>query len=522
MHMNRTFVFAAVAAIETASACGGSGPKTPANAKFEDGTRLKAVYQRIDGAPPVFLNWYDTKLKVDCSFADVGLPDRLVCFPTDPIGADVRTLFASGTDVFADSACTERLVDAVFAPCETRLFATGPALGDACGSPVHLFALGETVPLDPAGVYNRGPSGTGPCQPATPSALETYSELHRVGSEIAIDSLVSGTYEHDGGAGRIVPVRIVGSDGSIQGHATTDPTWWAASGVLAWDNERAELVTTPLRPGSRWIPAVDVVTGLFANAACSVPAVVGPACGTPAKDAYEWATDACGYPAPESFFEVGPRLADQASVFFQNVDACEPYPGGAAANPKLATFAIGAPIPPTAFADAEEIRTGTGQIQIVQATTAGGAAAFDVGFFDSVHGQPCTFQRNLQAADGVVRCLPPTTPFESYYADADCTLPLFSRTSPTMDDCSPLFAFGSIVESVPLTSACYMPKYRAHIFPLVDTPYDGEVFDHFAGGDGPDLCLDVGSNSVLNFPLSLAGSEIPAGEFAALDEVRPN
>ena len=55
MHMNRTFVFAAVAAIETASACGGSGPKTPANAKFEDGTRLKAVYQRIDGAPPVFL-----------------------------------------------------------------------------------------------------------------------------------------------------------------------------------------------------------------------------------------------------------------------------------------------------------------------------------------------------------------------------------------------------------------------------------------------------------------------------------
>ena len=52
---------------------------------------------------------------------------------------------------------------------------------------------------------------------AIASQLEPYAELHSVGPEIPLDTLVSGTYQHDASAGRIVALRIAGSDGSIQG-----------------------------------------------------------------------------------------------------------------------------------------------------------------------------------------------------------------------------------------------------------------------------------------------------------------
>jgi len=515
MNKHGTVVFALAGCIGFGTACS-EPPAPPANGSFKDGTRLKAVYQRIEGAPSVLLNWYDTLLAVDCTFVDLGRPDRrLFCFPSDPAGADVRSLFAVATNLFEDSACTQPIVNAPFAPCTTRFFAREPELGEGCGAPVHLYKLGPALPFEPNGLYST--VNDGPCQPAAAADLDAYRELHAVGEEIPLDTLVSGTYQHDAGAGRIVPLRFVGSDGSIQGEAWNN-LGPAGGGGEAWDNERDEMVST-LRPGDRWLPSAHFATGLFADAACSVATAVGPACRVDAKEAFTYASDACNGPTPTNVFELGAPVADQASVYTAWPDnTCHLYNSGAGSpivNPLLAAYEIGAPVPVTAFAAAQEVRTGTGQIKIVQVGTADGPAVISVGFFDSAHGTACTFQRNLQSADGVVRCLPAAND-PDFYADTACSVPLVLGGSPESCSGPQPPAFASITENVPMNSACYMPVYRQHIF-AVGAAYTGEVYSKL----GPNDCLDLGSANIVG-PLYTTGPEIPAAEFAALDYVRPN
>jgi hypothetical protein len=364
-------------------------------------------------------------------------------------------------------------------------------------------------------------SGTGPCQPADASALAPYNELYQLGSEIPIDSLVAGQRRPSAGSGRIVPLEIVGSDGSIQGEAKTYASASAAGGSVAWDNERGEMVSTSLRPGSRWFPTVQYMTGAFSDASCSVGAAIGPACGAGAKESFTWATDECGYPEPTSFYELGAPIADQTSVYYLDSpgDACRAYPGGAESpitNPMIGTYEVGLPVAVTAFAEAMEVRTGTGQIQIVQAGSAGGRSASSIGFFDTVHGQPCTFQSNLEAADGVVRCLPLTAEARSdYFADAACSVPLLEVPS-AVNDCQVNPVFASVTEYLPSTSGCYMPVSRRRIHAIGDRP--GHVYFRIGATD----CLDFGDASVFGGLLRVLGPEIPASEFAALDYVRPN
>src|SRR4029078_677364 len=93
MNKHGTVALALAGCIGFGAAC--SDPPAPrADGSFQDGTRLKAGYQRIEGAPSFLLNWYDTQLAVDCTFVDLGRPDRrLFCFPSDLAGADMCSLF---------------------------------------------------------------------------------------------------------------------------------------------------------------------------------------------------------------------------------------------------------------------------------------------------------------------------------------------------------------------------------------------------------------------------------------------
>jgi hypothetical protein len=519
MSMPRNLALAGACIGMIASACSGSGSATPVSA-FQDGSRLKAVYGRIDGASPVFLNWYDTGLGVDCRFMDVGFLDRLVCFPSGATGnTNGPTFFADSIQqLFGDSACTQPVVNATFAPCEARFFATTPQLGDACGTLEHLFNVGPVVPRDPAGLYHPDWNGSGACVAATASDLDASLELHALGAEIPLESLVSGTYQHDAGAGRIVPLRIAGSDGSIQGEAKTDTGPGFEGESVAWDNERGEIVSTSLRPGSRWFPKAQYQTGLFSDPACSVPTAIGPACGVTGKEALTGERDACGYPAPATFYELGAPVADQSSVYFADPSsgACMLDATGASSpvdNPLLAAYGLGAPVPVTAFAGAAEVHTGTGQIQIVQAAGAGGPPATSAGFFDTVHGQPCTFARNVQAADGVVRCLPAASDVLAY-GDADCTLPLYAPLPAS--SCVPQPApFVSVSEQLPLVDGCYDPIFRSHIYPVLGAN-TGHVYERVG-----DQCFDVGAAADWSLPTYVTGAEIPPSEFAAMDIVGP-
>jgi hypothetical protein len=512
-----------------ASACSGPAsqqqpPPTPppASGSFTNGTRLKAVYQRIDGAPPVFLRWYDTQLDIDCTFIDVGLPDRLVCYPIDATGDGVDRLFASVTNsLFADSGCALPIVNAPSAPCQARFAALWPAPGAACAAPRHLYKVGPAVPLDPGGLYVISSDG-GTCHPAAASDLGTYKELHTLGPEVPLDTLVGGTYQHDAGAGRIVALRIAGSDGSIQGEAKTNATAWAAGGAAAWDSEHGERVSTTLRPGGHWLPAVPYnINALFSDAACSLPIALGPACPIAAREAFAGATDECGFPAPTRFYELGAPIADQSRAYAvsSTTRSCQAYGAGTGAPiaaPPQALFSLGAPVPVSAFADATETHAGSGPIQIIQAGSAGGPPVASVGFFDSVHGTPCTFQPIIQAADGVVRCLPPAAD-APYFADAGCSVPLFV-SSPAPASCATGPAFASLTETVPAAGGgCSMPLFRRHIYPAGDL-YKGEIYERV----GPEDCFDIGTEVPSGDAAYATGAEIPARDFAPLDYVRPN
>jgi hypothetical protein len=499
-----------------ASACSGSGPATPAGS-FQDGSRLKAVYGRIDGAPPVFMNWYDTELGVDCRFIDVGLPDRLVCFPSGATGnTNGPTFFADSTSLFGDSACTQPIVNAAFAPCATRFFPTTPQQADRCGTLERLFDVGPAIPRDPVGLYRIDPSGTGACQAATASDVDTYLELHALGAEIPIDSLVSGTYQHDAAAGRVVPLRIAGSDGSIQGQARRDTSPWLEGEPVAWDNERGEMVSTPLGPSSRWFPADDYQVQVFSDAGCSVRAVIGPACGVAAKEAFTWPPgDACDR-TPTSFYDVGAPIADQSKLYAVDgtTGACNIF-APAISNSMQAAYGLGAPVPVTAFADAVEVRAGTGQIQIVETAGAGGPPATSAGFFDRVHGQPCTFQRNVLGADGVVRCLPAAGDL-AFYGDAGCTLPLYTALPASPCVSQPPPAFVSFTEQSPSVDGCYDPVFRSHVYPVLGAN-PGHVYERLA-----DQCFDLGAAAEWVMPTYVTGAEVPPAELAPIDYVGPS
>jgi hypothetical protein len=283
-----------------------------------------------------------------------------------------------------------------------------------------------------------------------------------------------------------------------------------------------------LRPGSRWLPAVQYQANEFADPACTVRAAVGPACHVGAKECFVFGDDACGTWSPASFYELGAPLPDQTSLYYPDSAGatCPHDPGGYGSpmtDPTVEAFAVGAPVSLTAFAAAKEVHTGSGQVQIVQAASATDSPAVSVGLFDAAHGQPCTFRRGQQAADGVVRCLPesaelPTPNADAFYADADCSRPLYQSVTRAPPNCTTQPTFVSITESVPTTSACYMPIYRRHLFPIGDA-YTGEVFLGF----GPGYCIDVGTADTVGVgPFRTVGPEVPASEFAAVDYVRPN
>jgi hypothetical protein len=488
---------------------------------FTEGTRLRAVYLEVEGAPPLFLRWYDTVLGVDCQFADVGLPDRLVCFPTNALDSD-GLIFAPEFSISTDADCTEPFVPV---KCDTRFFVRAPKRGDLCATPVHLY------PLWPA------------CQVATNM---TPQAAFRLGPEISLESLVSGTYRPGGGPGRIVPLTIVASDGSVQGFATTgrfqgDLGGEVYPGVLtepvAWDTERNEMVSAYYgsMQTNRWRPLLDYgATSAFADAACSVPVALGSVCPVRATAAFRWdgESSACGKADLTSFVQLGAPGPNGATLHYQNSarDQCVPATevSSIGIDPFRGAFPVGAPIPATAFAEVTEVRTGSKQLQVIQQGTAEGrvSLAYPWAYFDLVHGQRCGASPNLRAADGTMRCLPLSRYFDLHgagaFADAACTVPLVMLTP--QDACAPKQTWVTTFEMAPtessLASGCGTDWIqRWHFYPIGDR-YQGTVYSTDSGpchlwesavppGEGPPVSFYE------------VGPEIPPSDFASVKLVHP-
>jgi len=323
---------------------------------------------------------------------------------------------------------------------------------------------------------------------------------------------VSGILQHDAEPGRIVPLTIAGSDGSMQG-AIVYGDW-----IIAWDNARQAMVTAPtwLPSDSRWYPLSSYDASYFSDAACSIRAAPAVGCGALAWVASLRTTDACGRSAPTSFFEIGPQLSDATVLHYNGYTAA----GGTACvqadelpvtDPSYIAFAVGAPIPPTSFAETSEVRTGTAQLRVIQAGSPDGPAMAELGFYDSVHGQRCFVSST--GADEPVRCLPGTydTGPPTYFADEACSIPLVPNLPPD-GPCTPAPTIVSLDD--PYTQAG--PR-RRHFHSIGD-PYVGMVY---VTASVPSPCFALGiapaSDRMFTF-----GLEIPAASFAPVNLVRPN
>lgn len=471
---------------------------------FTEGTRLKAVYQEVEGAPPLFRNWYDTELEVDCSFRDVGLLDRLVCFPTDALGHEAH--------LFADDGCQEPLAEELASCARPRFVIHWPSFQEPCGTTAQLFEVGAVVPKE---LLHYVDSSSGGCRVSSASPSEyKYDEFYRFGREIPLDTLVSGVYEHAAGPGRIVPVTIVASDGSRQvadqsGQGAYQPS-------LAWDTKRKELVSTILAAG-HWYPDAPYEMGVFSDSECSVPAAIGPSCGSlkVAHESFERSTNTCGNSEPSQFFELGAPVAEPTVDYYQDGSCVLDAAGleSPATNPSLSVFAVGEPVPTSAFALEEHVLTGTGQVQLVRQGTKDGAPTSLVGFFDTVHEVPCSL---MEAADGKTRCLPAVATATNLFADPACAQAVLDQSS-AAGACTVTPSFASINEVVSeRADACSSPRLRARVYPVTGR-YEGMLYATDANG-----CRELVSTDLWPGQLLATGPEVSPKEFARGRSVRPD
>jgi hypothetical protein len=356
--------------------------------------------------------------------------------------------------------------------------------------------------------------------------------LHPIREEIPLESLVTGTYQHGTGPGRIVPLTIVASDGSVQltgsrGRVQTKTEAEAYPDVVsrwvAWDIDRSEMVQawdaeSFEGPGLRWYPFIDAYAGGFADAACSIRIAITPACGflhgSAALETWGSGGSACE-PSTPTFLELGAAIP-RGTVYREGLNqTCEPNDGtdAPALNQTRLAFTVGPPIPATAFANVAMARTGTKQLQLVQTGSAGGRLAGAVSFFDTVHDTRCWASGPDQP------CLPETGPElqdETLFADAACSVfhvRAYTRGCATRNrfvgrsDPWPQWdGFGSV------------PLRGRHIYPLGDR-HVGPTYINQAGACVPvETPIEVPTDEWDYFRV---GPEIPAAEFAKVKLVRP-
>jgi hypothetical protein len=500
---------AAAVGVAVLPACGGeqrpSGPSTADEVgSFTDGTRLKAAAYQIDGAPPVFLGWYDTALGVACSFSNETLLDRPVCFPSEVW----RPEFAQVTYLFTDDHCGEQIVGTEH-PGEGRYYVQRPDPGAGCSASARLFGLGDVVP--PTGALSYRDPSSGVCRPGTATQTR-YQELRLLGAEIPRESLVRGTLRHEFGRGRVVPLAIAGDDGSIQGALAS------GDNVVAWDNLRQEMVAVSalLVSGDLWFPAFMHQARYFLDAACTAPAAVGPACRFPATTASLQTIDACGRSVTTSLFDAGPRVTTPSSLYRANAagDSCVPADEQPLGDPlPYATFSLGAAIPVAAFAEAVEVRTGTGQVQIVQAGSPGGPAMAALGLYDRVHGVPCWALQ--QEADDTLRCIPDAIDIDEagFFADEACSVPLVLDQPENACAARPKFLSNDKYDETTGT-------WRRGLYPIGGR-HVGMVYYGLPRGGECDAVGDAADVGVGEALLDI-GDEIPTTDFAPVTLVRPN
>ena len=478
---------------------GGSGSNNPPPAggdTFTEGSRLKARWQQAPGAPRMLVGWYDTQLRINCSFspaysgAGVAHQDGgdFYCLPSLNSGAG---------DLFADAACTQPAADV---GCDNWLVEL-PATAESCDAKDRFFSAGD--PIASASIFVKNSDG---CLGIAAAGRALPVSARKLGAEVPLASFVHARLTVDSGSARIVRRIMSADDGSSQ-------VWGA------WDNVRGEAVFAPdwanlapaIGPG-KWQPErvvpFDRANDLFAEAGCTQPAAIFDACGSVSpKSVFHVESDSCTSIA--SYFEAGPDLT-AGEVYNGSPGACRAAP--AETTDRYRFVAVGAAIAPSSFADVRSVTQGSGRARVATAgtdTAVIGGDHFDY-LVDGQTGERCM---PVTGADGTLRCMPEISTF-GLYSDAGCSVQLFAWSGDTGTTCPvPAPSMISIPETV-ASDGCGQTD-RWHGFP-VGPVHDGVVY---AGAPGSCAALDATTRST--FVAYELGSELPAASFIELATSNP-
>lgn len=390
------FMLLASCSTETAPA------STVGAAGFTSGTRLHAqVYAA--GSTKLWHDWFDTQLKVTCSFRDTDDGGNH-CIPTGPTTG-------SSYNLFGDAACTAPVVEAS-SGCGAPEYATVGAPGGAC-SRVHVAKVGAPFTGTTYALNN------GAC---TASGANPTSKFFSVGATLPSSTLVSGSMKIEA-RGPALSVQVEhGDDGSSRVVNLYD-TGLAGPCAPIFESEQARLTDY----AGRCAPTSTAFQeGDFGDAVCGSPVAYAPAgaCTTVPRNAiqvYGPISKTCPQEALLGYAQLGtPYLGD---VYRSDQGTCQKQPS----KPPSEGFAnVGPTLPGSSMAKVAQLREGQERIVKDWLVDDAGHKLMVVGLYDTLRKEPCFWS---PTNDGKMRCTPRAGNGGSF-SDATCTKALFQASTP--------------------------------------------------------------------------------------------
>jgi hypothetical protein len=375
----------------------GGDSGVPANLLPRGGSRIAARYYEFSDGSRFFADLYDKKLSVPCGpqLADDGM---FRCIPSND---------TVPSQLYSDPGCTTRLAQVTHSTCNTAPpYAVEHTAGsNKCALIRTVYAVTSQTPATT--FFQKDPGGA--CIAAVPTPDNDFLPM---GAKVAASEFVAFTPANDSVGGGVSAHVQVGEDGSRVTYADQlfdDKRAQACAAAFGTDS-KARCIPSGMRayefsdPGCTQLVAVDDD--------CKPTAVlIDTTTAVAAKDISQ-----CAAANTLSVFPVGAKRASH-DVFFGTPAMCT-GPNTLASDD---FYDLGAELPPTTFP--ELVFGKMGGTRITADTFSIGGVPLSRG---PLHDGETTCFVTL-ATDGVLRCLPNTSPTGLFFSDDKCTTPLIAN-----------------------------------------------------------------------------------------------
>ncbi|HEY3804901.1 MAG TPA: hypothetical protein VGL61_19955 [Kofleriaceae bacterium] len=365
---------------------GGSSCPSPSPGE-RDGTRLVLAGTQFGDGSRWLNGYYDLQRDEPCqpvSWSD----GNTYCVPTE-----------DAFGVFADASCSQPLAE-LFACGQSMERYVATATQDACGvySDEQLYNVGSA-----SATTSYYESVGGSC--IGPFFIAGGEALYNVGAEVPVSDLALVTTSDGTGSGALALRSYVSSDGLVADDTLVDTALGLPCGA-----QLDGLGTTTCLPQTR------SAEYLYGDASCAGAgyAAVDTSCSpTPLVEA----PPTCETPSdPDAFYSLlAPTVSPPAQLFATAGTTCEMVSPSSADT----LYDVAATPLPLAGVQLAIVPDACHRIELVRA--AGDGASVTVAVYDSQLGSICNVEL---AADGVMRCLPASTPLYAVFTDAQCTQPV--------------------------------------------------------------------------------------------------